>query len=193
MAVDPAFWDEKFKLALPYDRYVRSGTDEQQRRWQQVYDASVGAITSAQRDTLAGFARVMNVLIISGIWCGDCVQQCPLIQRIAEVNPGKIRVRLIDRDEHKDLSSQFRINDGDRVPVTLFLSEDFALCGTFGDRTLHRYRAIARRQLGASCPTGLAAPDADELTATLADWCNEIERMQLMLRLSPRLRAVHID
>src|SRR4051812_6604689 len=111
MHIDTAFLTEKFRLADPYDRYVQSGTDEQQRRWRQVYDAAASAITSQQRQTLAGFAREMNVLIISGIWCGDCVQQCPLVQRIAEVNPSKIRVRLVDRDEHKDLSNQFRIND----------------------------------------------------------------------------------
>ena len=103
-------------------------------------------------------------------------------------------MRLIDRDEHEDLSSQFRINEGGRVPVTIFMAEDFAFCSALGDRTLHRYRAIARRQLGASCPTGLvSSPEADEMTATLADWCDEIERVQLMLRLSPRLRAIHVD
>lgn len=193
MAMTPEFLSARFNLALPYDQYVQSGTDEQQRRWKQVYDAAASAITPGARETLAGFVRQMNVLIISGIWCGDCVQQCPLIQRLAELNAAQIRVRLIDRDEHKDLSQLFRINDGDRVPVTIFLAEDFALCGAFGDRTLHRYRAIARRQLGASCPTGLAAPDADELAATMQDWMNEIERMQLMLRLSPRLRARHVD
>jgi len=26
----------------------------------------------------------MKVLILSGIWCGDCVQQCPLLVRLAE-------------------------------------------------------------------------------------------------------------
>ncbi|MBC8105091.1 MAG: thioredoxin family protein [Anaerolineae bacterium] len=191
--MDAAFLSAKFELALPYDQYVQTGTDEQQRRWKQVYDAAGNAITPAQRETLNGFVRDMNVLIISGIWCGDCVQQCPLIQRLAEVNAAKVHVRLIDRDEHKELSHQFRVNAGDRVPVTIFLSEDFAFCGAYGDRTLHRYRAIARRQLGASCPTGLAAPDADELAATTLDWMNEIERMQLMMRLSPRLRARHID
>ena len=84
--MDIAFLKSKFDLALPYDQYVRTGTDEQQRRWQQFYDATASAITPAQRDTLNGFVREMNVLIISGIWCGDCVQQCPLIQRLAEVN-----------------------------------------------------------------------------------------------------------
>jgi hypothetical protein len=48
-------------------------------------------------------------------------------------------------------------------------------------------------QLGAACPIGIAPPDADEVAATLQDWLNEFERIQLMLRLSPRLRRKHDD
>ena len=85
------------------------------------------------------------------------------------------------------------INGGDRVPVTLFLAEDFEFCSAFGDRSLSRYRALARKQLGAACPTGIGGPDTDELTATLQDWLDEFERIQLMLRISPRLRQKHGD
>jgi thiol-disulfide isomerase/thioredoxin len=191
--MDPTFLSDKFASALPYADYLKTGTEEQQRRWTQVYELAGKAVTPQQRETLGGFVREMNILIISGIWCGDCVQQCPLVQRLAEVNEGKVHVRLVDRDQQKDLSSQFGINLGNRVPVTLFVAEDFALCSAFGDRTLHRYRAIARRQLGAACPTGIGAPDADELAATMQDWMDELERNQLMLRLSPRLRAKHGD
>lgn len=186
-----AFLAEKFRAALPYEAYLRTGTAEQQRRWQQVYEAT--RLSPAQTQLLAGFVREMRVLIVSGIWCGDCVQQCPLLQRAAEANPGRIDLRLLDRDEHRDLSGQLRMNAGDRVPVVLFLAEDHELCGVFGDRTLNRYRALAVRQLGPSCPTGITAPDRSELDATLQDWINEFERMHLMLRLSARLRQKHGD
>jgi thiol-disulfide isomerase/thioredoxin len=179
-----------FDKALPYAPYLATGTDEQRRRWTQVYDAV--APTAAQRQLFAGFTRRMPVLVISGIWCGDCVQQVPLLQRLAELSPS-IDLRIVDRDVHKDLSALFRINGGDRVPVVLLLSEDFELCALAGDRTLSRYRAIAVKQLGAACPIGLVAPDQDELAATLADWANEFERVQLMLRVSPRLRTIHQD
>ena len=56
-----------------------------------------------------------------------------------------------------------------------------------------RYRRLAAAQLGPSCSTGLFAPDADELTQTLTDWLNQFERIQLMLRLSTRLRQKHND
>jgi thiol-disulfide isomerase/thioredoxin len=186
-----SFLAEKFTAALPYDHYVRTGTEEQQRRWQQVYAAA--QLIEAQKQLVAGFVRDMKVLIVSGVWCGDCVQQCPLLQRIAEANADRIDLRLLDRDEHRDLMEKVRINGGDRVPVALFLAEDHELCAVFGDRTLNRYRALAARQLGPSCPTGIVAPGTDELAATLQDWLNEFERVQVMLRLSARLRQKHND
>jgi thiol-disulfide isomerase/thioredoxin len=189
--MQPDFLTAKFATALPYDRYILTGTPEQHRRWKEVYDRAT--LADSQREMLAGFVRQMNVLVVSGIWCGDCVQQCPLIDRIAEGNRGKIDLRFVDRDQHRDLVEQIRINAGDRVPVALFLADDFYLCSTFGDRTLHRYRAMARKQLGASCPTGIGGPDGEEIAATLSDWLNEFERVQLMLRLSSRLRQKHGD
>lgn len=189
--MQPDYFSKKFAAALPYDRYVHTGTDEHRRRWQQVYDAA--QITAAQKSLVAGFVRQMNVLIISGIWCGDCVQQCPLIARIAEANSARISLRILDRDEHRDLAEAFRVNAGDRVPVALLLAEDFEFCAAFGDRTINRCRALAQRQLGAACPTGIVGPDKEELNATLADWLAEIERVQLMLRLSPRLREKYGD
>lgn len=189
--MDATLLSTKFESALPYDRYVQTGTDEQQRRWRQVYD--VAKLTPSQQQLVGGFTREMKVLVVSGIWCGDCVQQVPLLQRIAEGNAARLDLRIVDRDAHRDLAAQLRINGGDRVPVALFLSEDFEFCAAYGERSLHRYRALARMQLGAACPIGIAPPDADEVAATLQDWLNEFERIQLMLRLSPRLRRKHND
>ncbi|HSV12805.1 MAG TPA: thioredoxin family protein, partial [Tepidisphaeraceae bacterium] len=82
--MDASFLATEFSAALSYADYLRTGTEEQQRRWQQAYD--VARLSEAQQDLVAGFVRSMNVLVVSGIWCGDCVQQCPLMQRIAEAN-----------------------------------------------------------------------------------------------------------
>jgi thioredoxin-like negative regulator of GroEL len=186
-----AYLADKFAAALPYDRYVLTGKEEQQRRWKQVYDATV--LTDAQKRLVGGFTREMKVLISSGIWCGDCVQQCPLHQRIAEANPSKIQLRLVDRDEHRDLAEQIRINAGDRVPVVIFMAEDYEVCSIYGDRVLSRYRAMAAKNLGAACPIAIAGPDKDELAATTQGWLDEFERVHLMLRLSSRLRQKHGD
>jgi thiol-disulfide isomerase/thioredoxin len=135
----------------------------------------------------------MKILVFSGIWCGDCVEQCPLIHRIAEANSDKIDLRFIERPKDGELVPELRINAGNRVPVVIFLSEDNEWCAIAGDRTIHRYRAVALRKLGPLCPTGIVAPEKEELEATLGDWVNEVERVQLMLRLTPRLRQKYQD
>jgi thiol-disulfide isomerase/thioredoxin len=192
MDVTTAYYlSERFTAGLPYDRYLQTGNHEQQRRWNQVHDAA--RLTETQKQLVGGFVREMKILIFSGIWCGDCVEQCPLIHRIAEANPGKIELHFVERPRDGELPPELRINGGSRVPVVVFLSEDNEWCATAGDRTVNRYRAIALRKLGPLCPTGIVAPEKEELDATLADWLNEVERVQLMLRLTPRLRQKYRD
>ena len=189
--LSPSYLSEQFALAQPYDRYTASGTDEQRRRWQQVYDPT--SLSADQRSLVSSFTRQMKVLGLSGMWCGDCVQQCPLIQRIAEANAPRIDLRWLDRDQNLDLAERVKINGGHRVPAVVFMAEDFEFCALAGDRTLSRYRALAAKHLGASCQTGITGPDADELASTLQGWLDEFERVQLMLRLSARLRQKHGD
>ncbi len=181
----------KFASALAYDPYVAKGTDTQRSAWQEMHDRA--DLSAEQHALLAGFTRKMHILVVSGVWCGDCVQQVPFLQRIAQGNPDKIDFRLLDREEHMDLAEQLQINQGLRVPVALFLAEDYELVTIFGDRTLSRYRAMAARHLGASCPIPGAPLAEDELRATLQEWLDEVERAQLILRLSTRLREKHGD
>jgi thiol-disulfide isomerase/thioredoxin len=189
--MDATYLREKHTAALPYDQYVRTGTDQQLDNWKQVYDRV--ALTDEQRRLVGGFTRKMNVIALSGIWCGDCVQQLPLVQRIAEANPRAIDIRYLDRDEHADLQDRITINAGRRVPILLFCAEDYEFVSWYGDRTLNRYRALAAKQLGGACPLpGAPVPD-DELAATLADWAEQFERAHLLLRLSGRLRQLHGD
>src|SRR5580658_6540055 len=155
----------QFPSAPAYPAYLATGTEEQQRRWTQTYD--LAHLTDTQKQLLGGFEREMKILVYSGIWCGDCVEQGPLLARIAEANPGKIDLRFIERLMNTELPEELRINGGSRVPVVLFFSEDGRWCATAGDRTLNRYRAIALSRLGPSCPTGIVAPEQGELDATL--------------------------
>lgn len=179
-----------FQQALSYKDYLATGTDEHQHRWTDVYNAV--QLTDAQKSLLAGFEREMKLLVVSGIWCGDCVLQGPILAHIAQASP-RIDLRIIDRDTIPELRDSITICAGTRVPVVLFLAEDYAPCCIYGDRTLSRYRAIAQQQLGGACSTGLFLPAEEELAAVTQDWINETERVQIMLRLSNRLRQEHND
>ena len=180
---------KKFESALTYSDYMATNP-EKAANWNTIYKQT--HLTDEQRTLICGFTRKVNVLCISGIWCGDCVQQGPLFQHIAEAN-SLIDLRWVDRDEHMDLAEQVTLNQGNRVPMLIFMAEDCELVSIKGDRSLARYRAIAAKQLGASCPLPGAAVADDELAATLQDWLDEFERVHLLLRISGRLRNKHGD
>ena len=93
----------------------------------------------------------------------------------------------------EDLARQVMINAGLRVPVVIFMAEDHEPASVFGDRTLARYRAMAAAKLGPACPAPGAPVGDDELRGTLQDGLDAFERVQLLLRLSPRLRERHGD
>jgi thiol-disulfide isomerase/thioredoxin len=182
---------DKFQQGLPYaDFLARYANDGQKQRWRQVHEQA--ALTQAQRDLLASFTREMNVLCLAGAWCGDCINQCPAFEHFAAAAP-LIRIRYLDRDEHADVQQALQINAGNRVPVVVFFSEDGFEVARFGERTLSKYRQMMRDQVGAMCPTGINVPGDPLLAQVTQDWLNEFERVQWLLRLSPRLRLRHGD
>lgn len=180
-----------FETGLTYHDFLSQyGSDEHRKRWNAFYERV--SLTDNQRERLSGFARRMNVLCLTGAWCGDCVQQCPIFQRFVEVTD-KIAVRYFDRDANHELAAALSMCGGARVPMLVFLSEDGHWVGTYGDRTLAKYRQMAADLLGAACPTGIVPPDHHLTAEVVEDWLHEFERIQLVLRTSARLRAVHGD
>ncbi|MBX3356075.1 MAG: thioredoxin family protein [Phycisphaeraceae bacterium] len=188
--MDEALLRRSFEAADDYATYLASDPGRAEP-WKRAGEGV--ALTPPQRALVEGFTREMKVLVVSGIWCGDCSAQGPLLEAIAAANRRMIDLRWVDRDEHGTLADMVMICGGRRVPTVIFMGEDFSFISLLGDRTLSRYRAMAARQLGPSCPVPGAAVDREERSATLQEWLNEFERVQLLLRLSPRLRALHQD
>jgi len=89
------------------------------------------------------------------------------------------------------VAKELSICGAPRVPMFVFLSEDWFECQRLGERTLATYRDKARKKLtgleGATCPTGLMAPEKDSLAANVAEWLSYVERVQWMLLTSQRL------
>ncbi|MES1213254.1 MAG: thioredoxin family protein [Singulisphaera sp.] len=184
-------WQNQYPLGLAYDDFLqRHGTPEHRRRWTDAHAAV--KLTDAQRALVASFTRRMPVACLAGAWCGDCVYQCPILDHVARANP-LIEVRFFDRDAHPELAAELKLCGGSRVPVVVFLSEDWQEIGRYGDRTLSRYRQMMAQMFGPSCSSGLVLPTGAELAAIVQDWLNEFERLQALLRISPRLRQLHGD
>src|ERR1035437_177869 len=90
--------------ALPYAEFLEThGTAENRTRWQQVYDAVT--ITPDQAQLLGSFRRKMPVLCLSGPWCGDCVNACPIFQRFAE-HSLVIDLRFVNRERDFEAASK---------------------------------------------------------------------------------------
>src|SRR5262245_54330646 len=182
---------DKYAQGLPYAEFIaRYANDAQKQRWRAVHE--LVKLTSGQRELLGAFRRPMPVLCLAGAWCGDCIQQCPIYEHFAVAAP-VIQVRYLDRDEHADVQRELQINGGNRVPVVVFFSEDGYEVARFGERTLSKYRQMIRDQSGAACPTGLVVSGDPLLAQVTQDWLNEFERVQWLLRLSPRLRQKYGD
>ena len=195
----PEVYRAAFQVALPYPAYLETAKPHERSNWQQ-FDARV-SLSAAQQATIGGFERRLNVLVISGTWCGDCVQQVPILAAIAATFPAHdldgrdpgIDLRVMDRDLHDSFTQHFSICGGRRVPMVIFLNEDFDFVALAGDRTLARYRRMAEVKLGAACPLPGAPVPTDEVAAVTAEWMDQFERVALMLRLSTKLRQRHDD
>ncbi len=183
----------KFNAGLSYADFVVLGeADGHRMPWDQRYAQL--ALDDTQASLVGGFTRKMHVLCLTGTWCGDCALQGSAMQRIAEANPGVIDLRFLLRsDEHAELIVKSQINAGFRVPVSWFLAEDFQPVSFFGDRTLSRYRAMASKAIGPEVQPTMPTPPADPVREVLQEVLDEFERVQLLLRLSGRLRQKHGD
>jgi len=194
LIADRTLLQSKFDIALPYAGFVALGDPMGHRPpWDQRY--SQLELTSEQSSLVKSFTRRINILCLTGTWCGDCALQGSAMQRVAEANPDAIDLRFIMRsDEHADLVVKAAINAGFRVPVTWLLAEDFEPVGWFGDRTLSRYRSMARKgNLRPEETEHIAPPPADPVREVLQEVLDEVERAHLLLRLSGRLREKHGD
>ena len=183
-------WAAAFAQALPYDAFLaHHATPDQRSRWEGVRGRV--ALTATQKQLLGSFKRRMPVLVLSGAWCGDCVNQCPIFAAFAAETKA-IDLRFLDRDALPEIAAHMKVCGGQRVPTAAFFSEDFTPVLFYGDRTLSAYRAAAV-QLGTSCPSGAVPPPSDAIAAVVADWLDQFERVHHILRLSARLRQKHGD
>lgn len=193
MLLNAGTLQEHFERGLPFHEFVATGDSLGHRApWDQRF--SQLELDQDQRALVEAFDREMNVLCMTGTWCGDCALQGAAMARVAEANSAKINLRYIPRsEEFAEVVVASQLNAGFRVPMTWFLAEDFEPVAMFGDRTLGRYRAMARKQLAPEEVAMLAPPPSDPVREVLREVIDEFERVHLLLRLSPRLRQKHSD
>lgn len=183
------FFMKYFEKALSYDNYLNTASPAHLSKWKN-YEEKL-QITPEQKKTISTFKRHMPMLMLSGTWCGDCARQGPMLNLIAKTS-GVIELKFIDNKENPELQDELRINGAEKVPVVTCFSEDFFELNRFGDKHLSYYRQKLATELGTSCDAGVFTP-TNELNAELNEWLTHIERIQVILRLSPMLKRRHND
>src|SRR5690348_14741830 len=108
---------ERFEQGLTYEQFKAQMTRNQER-----FEANERQLALDPGD-LAAFKdlpRALNVLVLAEDWCGDVIDNLPILGRLAEES-GKLTVRVFLRDQNADLMDQY-LKDGQfrSIPVFAF-------------------------------------------------------------------------
>jgi hypothetical protein len=149
---------ERFEQGLTYAGFQARMTRNQER-----FATNERAVELREED-VAAFRRLpgpLNVLVLAEDWCGDVIDNLPVLGRLAE-SSGKLNLRIFLRDEHLDLMDQY-LNRGEfrSIPVFVFFDEHFNEIGHFIERpeSVTSARAATRAAIYAAHPE-FGAPDA---------------------------------
>ena len=184
------FWKKYWEQASTYEDYVSNSSEEHKKRWRDS-EPRVPTLSEQQIERLTGYDRILKILVYCGVWCGDCVRQGPLLSKIAEACGEKVELKFIERDVSEELQDELRIVGALRVPIIVFLTEDYWEIERYGERTLSVYRSKQARETGRGIDHGILSPTARN--EELAEWVNIFERNLIIARLSPPLRRRHND
>lgn len=184
------FFQKYFEQGQDYQSYVESGTPEQKMKWEEM--AKSISLSDTQKSLVSSFKRKLNIVVMSGIWCGDCVRQGPMLRALELANEN-LTFRYLDNKENPELLEELKINGAQKVPVIVVLSEDFYELQRFGDKHLSIYRQKAEIEFAPSCDAGILPPSSEQLATEIGEWVDFFERIQIMLRLAPALRKRYSD
>jgi hypothetical protein len=98
--------------------------------------------------------KPLRVLILSEDWCGDCTDNLPIVNRLAEES-GKLEVRILPRDEHLDVMDQYlKYGQFQSIPLILLVDETGKVIGDLKERpeSVTELRARKRQELYAKRP-----------------------------------------
>ncbi len=149
---------ERFEQGMTYDAYKAQMTRNQERF------AENEKLLQLAPDEIAAFSQLsqpLNVLVIAEDWCGDVIDNLPILGRLAEASGDKLNLRVFLRDQNLDLIDQY-LNRGEfrSIPVFVFFDNDFQELGHFIERpdSVTERRAEQRKTLFAEHPE-FGSPD----------------------------------
>jgi hypothetical protein len=142
---------ERFEQGLTYEAYKAQMTRNQERF------AETERTVELPPDAVQFFKGLptLHVLVLAEDWCGDVINNLPLLGRLAEAS-GTLNIRVFLRDQNLDIMDQF-LKDGQHrsIPVFAFYDADFRLLGYW----IERPAAISAKQSEALAQLFAEAPE----------------------------------
>jgi hypothetical protein len=148
---------ERLDQGMTYDAYKAQMTRNQER-----FAANERQVQLSPDDLapFKGLPRPLDVLVLAEDWCGDVIDNLPILGRLA-AESGKLNLRIFLREQNPDLMDQY-LNQGHfrSIPVFVFFDDQFNEIGRFIERpaSVTARRAELRRAVHAEHPE-LGSPD----------------------------------
>jgi hypothetical protein len=142
---------ERFEQGMTYDEFKAQMTRNQERF---ASNERSLVLDPADIDAFKRLPRSLDVLVLAEDWCGDVVDNLPILGRLA-AESGKLNLRIFLRDQHPDLMDNY-LNRGEfrSIPVFVFFDDEFREIGRFVERpaSVSARRASQRAALSAQHP-----------------------------------------
>lgn len=89
-------------------------------------------------------------IVLTEGWCGDAANVIPLFQKIADHSKGKIKLRLLLRDENTALMDQYLTDGGRAIPKVIMYDETFKELANWGPcpAVLHAQKKPWKEEVG---------------------------------------------
>ncbi len=135
--------DYKAKIheGLTWDEWLAGTSGAAADKMRSIYEKL--ELTDDDVTFLKSIRTKIHILCLSESWCGDCVQQVPIMARLCAENP-KINFRIIGRDDNLDVMDRYLFNSAAVIPVFVFFNENFVEVGCWKARPALCREMIAR-------------------------------------------------
>jgi hypothetical protein len=177
---------ERFEQGMTFDEFKAQMTRNQER-----FTANESALVldPATVGVFERLPRPLNVLVLAEDWCGDVIDNLPILGRLAAAS-GKLNLRVFLRDQYPDLMDNY-LNRGEfrSIPVFAFFDDDFHEMGRF----IERPESVTKRRAGQRSDLSAQYPELGDPTTPVGQ-LPEAARVRLMELLAEvRAQAKPLD
>lgn len=90
-------------------------------RTQRIHNTIV--LSEALKKEVLKLTHTYSWIVLTEAWCGDSAQNLPLIAEIARLNPGKIKLYILLRDENPEFMDNYLTNGSRAIPKLVCIDE----------------------------------------------------------------------